>query len=137
MLQVAPMEIKVKERPSPYTSTDIEIGSPTISASEPGSPQYLLKAKTGAAEQTPAPEPLQEWDTTWMTLLGCIKIPFGEAVFLFSKHTSSLTAPLNKQAERDEQVGCCAVGLFSLLLSFFKYLGVAATGTNLSFGWLF
>ncbi len=130
------MEIKVKARPSPYMSTDIESGSPTIAASEPGSPQYLLKTKS-AAEQTPTPEPLEEWDTTWMTLLGCIRIPFGEAVLLFSKHFSSLTAALNKQAERAEQVGCRAVGLFSLLLSFFKYLSVAATGTDLSFGWLF
>ena len=84
------LDIKVKEPPSPCTA-DIESGSPTMAASEPGSPQYLLKAKL-AAEQTPTPEPVEEWDTTWMTLLGSIRIPFGEAVFLFSEHISKLNA---------------------------------------------
>ena len=75
-------DLKLKAKHS-----DIENGSLTVASSVPSSPQCLLK-EVSLAQQVRTPEPVNEWDVVSMSVLGLIRIPFGEALFLFGEFSS-------------------------------------------------
>ena len=69
------------------TPDEVESGSSDAAercVPEPGSQQYLSTYESTAAHAS-TPDPVNEWDTTYLTVVGPVRIPFGEAILFFGE----------------------------------------------------